>query len=186
MSSYGGPDANWTTSVVETERGPMLAVEAEEIVGEERYYLVNENGSLADPEPIRREDAPDDMTGLRFEPALTRYEIMAQVTVESFGNGIENGTIETRYPRGNSSLLSATYDYSPDECDPVWSDEEQTCTRFQADMYASYDTKSWQSSASVPSNSGVSTSGGGSSPTASTSTPSASNRSNSTGLTTGG
>ena len=81
------------------------------------------------------------MTGLRLEPALTRYEILAQVTVESFGNGIENGTIETRYPRGNSSLLSATYDYSPDECDPVWSGEEQTCTRFRADMYASYDTK---------------------------------------------
>ncbi|MDS0300253.1 hypothetical protein NDI76_16015 [Halogeometricum sp. S1BR25-6] len=142
VTSYGGPDANWTTSVVKTERGPMLAIEAEEIVGEERYYLVNENGSLADPEPIRREDAPDDMTGLRLEPALTRYEVMAQVTVESFGNGIKNGTIETRYPQGNASLLSATYDYSPGECDPVWGGEEQTCTAFRADMYASYDTKS--------------------------------------------
>lgn len=141
IASYGGPEANWTTSIVETQRGPMVAIEAEEIVGEEQYYLVNENGSLASPEPITREEAPDDMIGLRLEPALTRYEVMAQVTVESFGNGVENGTIETRSPRGNSSLLSATYDYSSGECDSVWSDEHQTCTTFQADMNASYDTK---------------------------------------------
>lgn len=141
VTSYGGPEANWTTRVVETARGPMLAIEASEVVGEERYYLVNENGSLARPEPITRAEAPEDMTGLRLEPALTRYEILAQVTVESFGNGIENGTIETRYPRGNSSLLSATYDYSPGECDPLWGGEEETCTAFLSDAYASYETK---------------------------------------------
>ncbi|MBX0298302.1 hypothetical protein [Haloarcula nitratireducens] len=142
VANYDGPEANWTTSIVETQRGPMLAIEAEEIVGQARYYLVNENGSLASPEPIRRAEAPEDMSGLRLEPALTRYEVMAEVTIESFGNGIQNGTIETRYPRGNSSLLSATYDYSPNKCNPVWSGEYQTCTTFRADMYASYNTKS--------------------------------------------
>lgn len=140
VTSYDGPEVNWTTRVVDTERGPMLAIEAAEIVGEGRYYLVNENGSLASPEPITRAEAPDDMTGLRLEPALTRYEILAQVTVESFGDGIENGTIETRYPRGNSSLLSATYDYQPGACDPLWGGEEETCTAFLSDAYVSYET----------------------------------------------
>jgi hypothetical protein len=141
VASYGGPDANWTTRIVDTRRGPMLAIEAREVVGEERYYLVNENGSLASPEPIPREEAPADMTGLRLEPALTRYEILAQVTVEPFGNGIEHGLIETRDPRGNASLLSATYDYTAGACDPVWGGEHGTCTAFRADVYASYDAK---------------------------------------------
>jgi hypothetical protein len=138
VASEGAPAADWTTRVVETRRGPMLAVEAEAVVGEERYDLVSRNGSLASPEPISREEAPANMTGLRLEPAVTRYEILAQGTVEPFGNGIESGLTETRYPRGNASLLSATYDDSPDACGPVWGDEE-TCTAFQADVYASYD-----------------------------------------------
>jgi hypothetical protein len=139
-----GPDGepvDWTTRVVETPRGPMLAVETDEVVGEELYYLRNENGSPARPDPITRGEAPDDMTGLFLDPSLTRYEIRAEVTVESFGYGIANGTIETRYPRGNSSLLSATYDYEPGECEPVWGGAEQTCTAFQSDVYASYETK---------------------------------------------
>ena len=141
VSSSDGPAVEWSPRIIETERGPMLAIDAEEIVGEERYYLVNENGSLARPEPITRDEAPVDMSGLRLEPALTRYEIGAQVTVEPFGNGIENGLIETRYPRGNSSLLSATYAYRPDACEPVWGGAEETCTAFQSDLYATYETK---------------------------------------------
>lgn len=138
-----GPDgpANWSTRVVETPRGPMLAVESATVVGLDRYYLVNENGSLVSPEPIRKEDAPADMTGKHLEPALTRYEIRAEVTVESFGGGIENGTIETRYPRGNASVLSATTGYEPGACEPVWGGDAQTCTSFQANVYATYDTK---------------------------------------------
>jgi hypothetical protein len=119
----------------------MLAVEAPEIVGLERYYLVNEHGSLARPDPIRRADAPEDVTGLRLEPALTRYGITAQLNVESVGDGIENGTIETPYPRGNSSTLSATYGYSPGDCEPVWGGEEQSCTALRADAYVAYETE---------------------------------------------
>jgi len=139
VTSYDGPTANWTTWIEETQRGPMLAVEAPEIVGLERYYLVRENGSLAQPGTITREEAPENMTGLRLEPAPTRYEIRAQVAVESFGNGIENGTIETRHPRGNSSTLSTVGGYDVDGCDPIWNDTGETCATFQSDLYVAYD-----------------------------------------------
>ncbi|MFA1612437.1 hypothetical protein [Halobellus rubicundus] len=140
ISNYEGPEPNWTARVAETDRGPMLAIEADEIVGEERYYLVTENGSLARPGTVTPAEIPENMTGLSLRPALTRYEILAEVTVEPFGNGIENGLIETRYPRGNASLLSATYGYAPGACDPVWDGPAETCTAFRADLYADYET----------------------------------------------
>lgn len=141
VTSYDGPEIDWTTRTVETDRGPMLSLSADEVIGEGRYYLRNENGSLARPGTITRDEAPEDMTGLSLDPALTSYEVSAQVTVESFGNGIENGTIETRYPEGNSSMLSATYAES-DDCVADWGGEYQTCTAFRADLYASYDAES--------------------------------------------
>jgi len=139
VRTYRGPAPNWTTRVVETDRGPMLAIEADEVVGEERYYLVRENGSLARPGTIAPDEIPENMTGLSLRPALTRYEVGAQVTVEPFGNGIENGLIDTRHPRGNASTLSATYGYRPVACESPWSDAGETCTAFRADLYADYD-----------------------------------------------
>lgn len=138
--SQEAPVVDWSTRTVDTERGPMLAIEAEEIVGLERYHLVHENWSLARPGTITREQAPEDMSGLRLEPVPTRYELLAEVTVEAFGGGIENGTIETRHPRGNASTLSATYGYGEHDCEPVWGDDQGTCTGFRADVYASYET----------------------------------------------
>lgn len=37
--------------------------------------------------------------------------------------------------------LSATYDYSPGECDPLLGGEEETCTAFLSEVYVSYETR---------------------------------------------
>jgi len=122
----------WSYAVVDTEYGPMLRIEADEIPGEPTYYrAVMEGDRLVDWEeiPASAYDRNDSDT-IRVEH--DDAEIQHTVVV--------NETIDTRSPIGDEPLLSPRSNQTEVACEQFYyEDEDATCYAYDARVYLSYD-----------------------------------------------
>jgi hypothetical protein len=126
-------NATHAASVVDTERGPMLAVRADELVAPERYavHYFDEDGSLDRWEVVGAADRPEPSPTVRVRPFPTVYELYASVTVPE--------RIDTRDPVANAAVLSPTGAVTEAACEGPHVGRDQTCFTVESAAYAEYD-----------------------------------------------
>ncbi|MFC6784549.1 hypothetical protein ACFQFH_01315 [Halobaculum halobium] len=123
---------DWDTAIVQTDRGPMLRLNVDRVVGEDRYILWTyaPNGSVVDREEIGSDEIPEDMSNRELSPDPTRYSISWHHSVDY--------DIETRYPIGNASFLAPITDVATADCEYRW-DDSDACWDFATVAAATYE-----------------------------------------------
>jgi len=125
---------DWDAAIVETAHGPMVRLQADRLVGEDRYVLWTyaPNGSPIDRREITRDEIPENMTNRELVPDPTTYSISWGVTVDH--------DIETRYPIGNASFIGPVNDVTATECRYAF-DEAERCSNFTSMASATYEAE---------------------------------------------
>ena len=122
---YAQPEA-FSSRIVETDRGPMLEVTADEFVVEPEYYRVVEEGEMGRTEPITADEYdPDDPD--MFVRDRDQYELTLRIESDE--------RIETREPVGTEPVLEPRVDASETAC----SDGRERCQEYTGSIYAEYD-----------------------------------------------
>ncbi|MFC4357153.1 hypothetical protein ACFO0N_04215 [Halobium salinum] len=126
-------NATHAASVVDTEQGPMLAVEAAELIAPERYavHYFDEDGNLERWEVVDAENRPAASSTVRVRPFPTTYELSVSLTVDE--------RIDTRDPVANAATLSPRGAAEAVACEgPSVSDVER-CFAVRSLVYAEYE-----------------------------------------------
>ncbi|TMT87334.1 hypothetical protein E2L06_12370 [Haloterrigena sp. H1] len=122
---YAQPDA-FSSRIVETDRGPMLEVTADEFVVDPEYYRVVEEGEMGRTEPITADEYdPDDPD--MFVRDRDQYELTLRIESDE--------RIETREPVGTEPVLEPRVDVTETAC----LDGAERCQEYTGFVYAEYD-----------------------------------------------
>jgi hypothetical protein len=128
-SGAGAEPVNFSSEVVETEHGPMIAVSADRIEVSRYYYRTVENETMGWTEPISPEeyDPADPSTGVAHDGSFT-------LTVTA----VAEDSIDTADPFGTEPLLAPQYDRTRVDC-PSGPSETRRCYTYESRVYADYD-----------------------------------------------
>ncbi|MFB6184019.1 MAG: DUF5518 domain-containing protein [Haloarculaceae archaeon] len=120
---------NFSYEVVETERGPMVAISADRIAVDRVYYREVENETMGWYERVDRSayDPADPSMGVWHDGSFT-----FTVTLTA------DDSIDTATPAGDEPLLSPTSDLTEVDCTMAHF-ETQHCYAYAGRVYASYD-----------------------------------------------
>jgi hypothetical protein len=126
------PDG-WSYAVVDTEYGPMLRFEADEIPGEPTYFrAVMEGDRLVDWEEIpAAEYSRNDSETIRVD----HDDIEVRTTVEA------DETIDTRSPTGTEPLLSPRSNQRQVDCEAFYERDDVTCYAYDSRVFLAYDAE---------------------------------------------
>lgn len=125
----------WEYSLVSTEHGPMLEVNADRIVGRERIILreFDDEGSLTRMREIDEDEIPENATNTDIVRRPTRYTRVA---------GVESDrSIDTRSPLGDEPMLSPKENVSEVDCatvGPAVYSMGERCYAYTSYVYADY------------------------------------------------
>lgn len=130
------PIAN-TSRVVDTEHGPMIAVEADHLEGSLEYLLLtfDDDGRLVDRERIGPDDVPENMTNKELRPIDTRYTVQVHYEWRDGGE-----PIDTKTPLDTEPTLAPKYDLQETDCENPYTDEDDACYDYESVVFASYET----------------------------------------------
>lgn len=122
---------SWSYTVVQTERGPMLQIQADEIPAEPTYHrAVVENDRLVRWEQIPADEySQNDSETLRVEHDAV--EVNADLTV--------NRSVDTRSPQNTEPLLSPRSNTRPVPCEWPHEDDETRCYSYDTALFVAYD-----------------------------------------------
>ena len=121
---YAQPDA-FSSRLVETDRGPMLEITADEFVVDPEYYRVVEEGEMGRTEPITADEyEPDDPD--MFVRDRDQYELILRIESDD--------RIETREPVGTEPILEPRTGATETACP----DGLERCLEYTGPVYAEY------------------------------------------------
>ncbi|MFB6171816.1 MAG: hypothetical protein ABEJ23_04730 [Haloarculaceae archaeon] len=125
---------DWNATLVETDRGPMLALTAAEIEGRPRYVLHEfyPNGTHAGWREIEESEIPADMTNKKLYVEPTVYRITVWTSVDD--------RVDVAAPVSNASVMRPVENVSVGACTPYWDEEDVVCSTYDGRAYASYRT----------------------------------------------
>ncbi|MDZ7688540.1 MAG: hypothetical protein U5J64_07440 [Halobacteriales archaeon] len=130
----------WNYSLVPTERGLLLEVNAERIVGRDSIILreFDDEGRLTRMREIEADEIPENTTNTDIVRRPTGYTRIAGVESDE--------SIDTRSPLDNEPMLSPKENVSEVDCGVVWREyyysTGERCYAYTSYVYADYDASS--------------------------------------------
>jgi hypothetical protein len=130
LAPDGTVDDAFEATVVETEFGPMLALRADTIAVEPRYYAIVERDGVGERVEINESE---------YDPANPNHQRVAFRSVDLTASLPEPYPVKTREPVGSEPVLPATATRVEAAC-PIPTTERAVCYTYEAPVYLSYGT----------------------------------------------